>query len=61
MTEYTVIWEIQILARDQFDAAKQALVIQRDPKSTALSFFVYENLDWNQDSPVGETIDLGVT
>lgn len=42
MREYTVTWEIQLMAASPEDAARQALVIQRDPVSIATHFTVYD-------------------
>lgn len=40
MPEYNVRWEIEIYADSAKQAAKEALKIQRDPKSIALVFEV---------------------
>lgn len=45
MPEYTVRWEIEIDADSPEEAARMALEIQRDPRSTALVFDVINN-DW---------------
>lgn len=40
MNTYTVSWVIEVDADNAVDAAKEALLIQRDPESTALVFDV---------------------
>jgi hypothetical protein len=40
MSEFTVIWSIDLEAEDYKDAAKKALEIQRDPNSMATVFKV---------------------
>jgi hypothetical protein len=40
--EYRVKWEIDIEAKNPEEAAKKALEIQRDPKSIATYFSVYQ-------------------
>lgn len=45
MTEYFVTWEIELTAASPQEAARQALEIQRDPKSWANSFDVRETTD----------------
>lgn len=40
MAEYRVIWEIDIEADSPEEAAEKALIIQRDPESTATNFTV---------------------
>ena len=42
MTHYIVTWNIDIYADSPEQAAKEALVIQRDPESTATFFIVGE-------------------
>ncbi len=42
MTEYRVIWEIDVEADNPYDAAIEALKIQRDVESEALYFSVTE-------------------
>jgi len=38
MSEYRVIWEINLEAKDPIAAAETALAIQRDPESLATAF-----------------------
>jgi hypothetical protein len=40
MPEYTVRWEIDLDADSAYEAARKALAIQRDPRSTANVFTV---------------------
>ena len=40
MAAYLVSWDIELDAESAIDAARQALVIQRDPRSTATVFRV---------------------
>lgn len=54
--QYTVVWEIQITASSKEEAAKEALAIQRDPKSNALVFRVFD--DEGEDYDALLTIDL---
>lgn len=42
MTEYRVVWEIDIEAESPEEAAEQALEAQRDPESIATVFDVFE-------------------
>lgn len=44
METYTVTWEIELDAESPEDAARQALEIQRDPFSSALVFFVQDEM-----------------
>lgn len=44
MSEYRVIWEIDIEAETAEDAARQALEIQRNPESIATVFGVAKRL-----------------
>ncbi len=39
--EYRVVWEIEVYATNPRQAAKEALLIQRDPESRATVFDVY--------------------
>jgi len=55
-TEYTVCWQIEIIASSREEAAKEALAIQRDPSSEALVFDVYDAGGVHSDSY--ETINL---
>jgi hypothetical protein len=41
LREYRVVWEIDVYGTSPQNAAKEALKIQRDPKSTATVFDVY--------------------
>jgi len=43
MTEYRVVWAIDIQAESHEDAARKALEIHRDPDSTATVFDVTES------------------
>lgn len=56
LTSYKVRWEIDVDARNQEDAARRALEIQRDPTSIALVFDVEDNT--NPTTPVFMRIDL---
>jgi|TARA_R100001015_G_C4596932_1_gene152097 hypothetical protein len=38
--EYRIVWELDVIARNPEEAAKQALDVQRDPESDALLFYV---------------------
>ena len=38
--EYRVVWELNVIARNPEEAAKEALSVQRDPESQALTFYV---------------------
>jgi hypothetical protein len=40
MSEYEVVWAINVEADNSIDAAKKALIIQRDPRSIATVFEV---------------------
>lgn len=51
---YIVHWEIDIWAKNEKDAAYQALEIQRDPNSTAM---VFDVVDAARGS--GRNIDIG--
>ena len=42
MPEYQVVWKIEIDADNATEAAARALIIQRDPESTATVFEVSE-------------------
>jgi len=44
MTQYRVVWEIDIDAETPDDAAEAALLVQRDPDSIA-TFFTVEDLE----------------
>jgi hypothetical protein len=41
-TDYRVCWEIDIVAEEPADAARQALAIQRDSRSTSTVFDVHD-------------------
>jgi hypothetical protein len=41
LKSYRVVWEIDIWAESPFEAAKEALAIQRDPESIATVFKIY--------------------
>ena len=43
VTTYKVVWEIDVDAETQIEAAKLARSIQRDPSSRAQVFLVYNN------------------
>jgi len=43
MSEYRVVWAIDIVAESHEDAARKALEIHRDPDSTATVFDVTES------------------
>ena len=45
MTEFRVMWEIDIDADTPEEAARKALAIQRDPTSSAVVFNVVSSLD----------------
>ncbi len=58
ISEYKIIWEIELEADNPLEASKKALEIQRDPVSTALVFKVakitehrpkFHNIDLLQD------------
>jgi hypothetical protein len=53
--EYTVKWEMQILSTNKEDAARQALQIMRDKKSTATVMSVVE---FNNTADEAEEFDL---
>ncbi|MBD3262045.1 MAG: hypothetical protein GF334_10345 [Candidatus Altiarchaeales archaeon] len=55
MTEYRIVWEINIEADNPREAAEEALRIQRDPESCATVFEVREE-GTEED---GVHIDLG--
>ena len=54
MADFKVTWEIDLVAETPEDAARQALAIQRDPKSLATVFDVIDN--YTMQEP--ERIDL---
>lgn len=45
LKQYLVKWEIDIDAKDEVDAARQALAVQRDPNSSATIFDVFRITD----------------
>ena len=45
MKEYLITWQIEIEADTPEEAVKEALKIQRDPKSTAVIFEAQEQLE----------------
>lgn len=45
MTQYKVVWEIEVEADTPLEAAKQAYAIQRDYNSTATYFKVVDSDD----------------
>ena len=50
MTNFTVIWQIDIDAETPEQAAQEALKIQRDPNSAAVVFDIYgENYQLDRD------------
>ena len=53
MKSYHVLWEIDIDADSPEDAAREALLIQRDPASSATVFGVTE-----EDSDLTVTVDI---
>ncbi len=57
---YYVVWDIDIDAENEMDAARQAKAIQLDPMSTANVFLVYDNTDGDAGitGPGFKTVDL---
>ena len=57
---YYVVWDIDIDAENELDAARQAKAIQLDPMSTANVFLVYDNTDGDKGitGPGFKTVDL---
>lgn len=67
--DYFVVWEIDIFDADSpEDAARRALVMQRDPQSIATAFKVWEKgapieqvhlVDFDEEDEIGNCVDCG--
>lgn len=60
MSEYLVMWKIDVEADDPVEAAAQALAIMRDPQSTALHFEVSRAVSTVERHRVDMNLDGGV-